>query len=391
MGVATLDSNSRRAFTLIELLVVIAIIAMLIAILMPSLQAARRQAKQIKCLAHLKAISTTGRVYASDDPNGWGISVHPKQYDQDFQNPVQLGTYEWGGKSGIGRPGFVPGAGGKNHFLTSRYGTKAGFGPAQRAFNDLLYAGGLQNYNEPEFRKEGAIADAHLDLDLFRCPSDDGPPRSAHCDEWVRHPDISSYDFFGTSFASNTFMVVSVTGGCVQSNSPYLRPTSRIPNPARTLFFEENIGRFAWAAKRTTCPIPDVNGLETAPTKTLRSWHGKDWTYNRAFVDGHGATQKVYMEGTKDANGYALHYKVEVLSNYPAYSPSCGEGEGKDLGGGVNTPQADLATVYSCVIIRGPGWQKDTLPAPLVKTGIFNAGHARGSFGGCISGEDPDL
>ena len=183
-------------------------------------------------------------------------------------------------------------------------------------------------------------------------------------------------------------MVVSVTGGCVQSNSPYLRPTSRIPNPSRTLFFEENIGRFAWAAKRTTCPIPDVNGLETAPTKTLRSWHGKDWTYNRAFVDGHGATQKVYMEGTKDANGYALHYKVEVLSNYPAYSPNCGEG--KKLGGGFHTPQADLAAVYSCVIIRGPGWQKDTLPAPLIKTGIFNAGHARGSFGGCIEGEELD-
>ena len=54
------------------------------------------------------------------------------------------------------------------------------------------------------------------------------------------------------------------------------------------------------------------------------------------------------------------------------------------------TPQADLAAVYSCVIIRGPGWQKDTLPAPLIKTGIFNAGHARGSFGGCIEGEELD-
>src|SRR3990172_3718198 len=92
----------RRAFPLIELLVVIAIIALLIAILLPSLEAARRQAKQSTCLSRIKNIGTSSRVYETDDPQGWGIPVHPLQYQQDPQNPTHIGAYEWGGKSGIG-------------------------------------------------------------------------------------------------------------------------------------------------------------------------------------------------------------------------------------------------------------------------------------------------
>ena len=106
------STPARTAFTLIELLVVIAIIAMLMAILLPSLEAARRQAKQSACLQNLKNIATSARVYESDDPNGWGIPVHPLYYARDPQDPSFIGAYEWGGKSGIGGPFVAPGAGG---------------------------------------------------------------------------------------------------------------------------------------------------------------------------------------------------------------------------------------------------------------------------------------
>ena len=57
---------SRRGFTLIELLVVISIIALLISILMPSLNRARDQAKGTVCLSNLKGIGYAALFYAEE-------------------------------------------------------------------------------------------------------------------------------------------------------------------------------------------------------------------------------------------------------------------------------------------------------------------------------------
>jgi prepilin-type N-terminal cleavage/methylation domain-containing protein/prepilin-type processing-associated H-X9-DG protein len=72
------DSLSRHGFTLIELLVVVAIIALLIAILIPSLQRAKAQAQRVACASNLKGMGTACFAYETTNaslPPGYIASV----------------------------------------------------------------------------------------------------------------------------------------------------------------------------------------------------------------------------------------------------------------------------------------------------------------------------
>ena len=66
-----------HAFTLIELLVVVAIIALLVAILLPSLRAAREQARCAKCLANLRSIGQGIALYIDENRDVLPGPLHP--------------------------------------------------------------------------------------------------------------------------------------------------------------------------------------------------------------------------------------------------------------------------------------------------------------------------
>lgn len=87
------------AFTLIELLVVISIIAILLAILMPSLRKAKESARLVKCMTNLRSIGQSLHLYANnyndrlipgDFWNGWDVWAKVTEYPAGCSIPPNV-------------------------------------------------------------------------------------------------------------------------------------------------------------------------------------------------------------------------------------------------------------------------------------------------------------
>ena len=116
-GGLTPPRSLRNAFTLVELLVVIAIIGMLIALLLPAVQAAREAARRMQCTNHLKQIGLSVHNYhdshnglvpltigANNDQNvrvSYFVLLYPFTEQMNLYNVFADTSFNPGGSGGI--------------------------------------------------------------------------------------------------------------------------------------------------------------------------------------------------------------------------------------------------------------------------------------------------
>jgi prepilin-type N-terminal cleavage/methylation domain-containing protein len=231
----------KAAFTLVELLVVIAIIAVLLAVLLPSLSAVQGIAKRATCQTRLKGIANAAMLYMNAND---GLMPSP-EYAGNAKTP------------------FI------SHYCTYRVETPGGSGIYEWRNMGCLYA---QHYIE--------------DARLFYCPATEGWQ-----EEFKQYNDPSPWGTLPQTYntANGKSQWINATRGYTwwpQSKELVKSDVSAEIHPNAAANYQ--VGYPKWAARQS---LLNQNKALSSDF-TFHMVKGSGWNLNASFPDGHVSFQK---------------------------------------------------------------------------------------------------
>jgi len=235
--------NPTRGFTLIELLVVVTIIALLLAILLPSLARVREQGRQVVCLSNLKQILSATGMYMDAHAGVFPIGPAEMVYDIPPTDPVyrSMGSNcMWGGRRG-----------------------------------EIHYTANPDEHTRPLTKFIYRHMPTEDTVRLFQCPSDHGTP---HWDHPLAQESI--YTVCGNSYYMNTH-------GALET----LREASPASPSTRIMYEEGNVYFLFGSPPKYLVDYYQIE--QTTPAQQGPGWHGRWSRFNLGFLDLHATNMYI--------------------------------------------------------------------------------------------------